>query len=146
MKTLLPKAEDVDRHRKWHLVDAQGHVLGRLATHVATLLRGKHKASYTPHMDMGDFVVVINAEKVVLTGKKLKEKVYYRHSGYPGGIKATTPDRLLKTRPERVLKHAIRGMLPKTKLGDALFRKVKIYAGGAHPHAAQRPQPVAVKA
>lgn len=143
MKTALPQANDIER--KWHLVDAQGKVLGRMATQVVCLLRGKHKAIYTPHMDTGDFVVVINAEKVVLTGKKLRDKVYYRHSGYPGGIKATTPGRVLKERPERIVEHAIRGMLPKTKLGDALFRKVKVYAGGTHPHAAQRPQPFAVE-
>ncbi len=144
MKTLLPKVDEIQR--TWHLVDAQGKVLGRIATQVVRLLRGKHKPIYTPHLDTGDFVVVINAEKVVLTGKKLTDKVYYRHSGYPGGIKGTTPARVLAERPERVLEHAIRGMLPKTKMGDALFRKVKVYAGGTHPHAAQRPQPFAVEA
>ena len=144
MKTYLPKVNEAER--AWHLVDAEGQVLGRMATQVVRLLRGKHKAIYTPHMDTGDFVVVINAEKVVLTGKKLRDKVYYRHSGYPGGIKATTPGRVLRERPERVVEMAIRGMLPKTRLGDALFRKVKVYAGGVHPHAAQRPQPFAVEA
>ncbi len=144
MKTYLPKVSEIQR--TWHLVDAKGQVLGRMATRVVRLLRGKHKAIYTPHLDTGDFVVVINAEQVVLTGKKLRNKVYYRHSGYPGGIKATTPSRVLRERPERVVEMAIRGMLPKTKLGDALFRKVKVYAGGAHPHAAQRPQPFAVEA
>ena len=144
VKTLLPKANQIER--TWHLVDAQGKVLGRLATQVVRLLRGKHKPIYTPHLDTGDFVVIINAEKIVLTGKKLKDKVYYRHSGYPGGIKSTTPARVLKEKPERVLEEAIRGMLPKTKMGDALFRKVKVYAGGTHPHAAQRPQPFAVEA
>ena len=144
MKTLNPKPNEIDH--KWHLVDAQGKVLGRLASQVARLVRGKHKPIFTPHMDTGDFVVIINAEKVVLTGKKVREKVYYRHSGFPGGIKATTPARLLAKRPERVLQHAIRGMLPKTKLGDALFRKVKVYTGGAHPHVAQRPQPITLEA
>ncbi len=144
MKTYLPKVNEIQR--TWHLVDAKGQVLGRMATQVVRLLRGKHKAIYTPHLDTGDFVVVINAEKVVLTGKKLRDKVYYRHSGYPGGIKATTPGRVLRERPERVVEMAIRGMLPKTRLGDALFRKVKVYTGGAHPHAAQRPQPFAVEA
>jgi large subunit ribosomal protein L13 len=144
MKTYVPKVGEIEH--AWHLVDAQGKVLGRLATQVVRLLRGKHKPIYTPHMDTGDFVVVINAEKVLLTGKKLTDKVYYRHSGYPGGIKSTTPGRLLKVKPERVVEQAIRGMLPKTKLGDALSRKVKVYAGGEHPHAAQRPQPVAVEA
>ncbi len=143
MKTFLPKVHEIDR--KWHLVDAQGKVLGRVASQVARLVRGKHKPIFTPHMDTGDFVVIINAEKVVLTGKKLRDKVYYRHSGYPGGIRATTPGRLLKQRPERVLSHAIRGMLPKTRLGDALFRKVKIYSGASHPHGAQRPQGMALE-
>jgi large subunit ribosomal protein L13 len=143
MKTYLPKEDDIVR--AWHLVDAQGQVLGRLATQVAVLLRGKHKPHFTPHLDTGDFVVVINAEKIVLTGGKERKKVYYHHSGYPGGLKATTPERLLKTKPERVVEKAIRGMLPKTKLGDALYRKVKVYAGGAHPHAAQHPLPFAVK-
>lgn len=144
MKTLLPKASEIERH--WHLVDAQGQVVGRVATEVARLLRGKHKPYFTPHLDTGDFVVVINAGKVRFTGKKLRDKVYYRHSGYPGGIRETTPERLLREKPERVMEKAIRGMLPKTRLGDALFRKVKVYAGGAHPHAAQRPRPYAVKA
>jgi len=144
MKTYVPKVGEIER--KWHLVDAQGKVVGRLASQVVRLLRGKHKPIYTPHMDTGDFVVVINAEKVHLTGKKLTDKVYYRHSGYPGGIKSTTPGRVLQAKPERVVEQAIRGMLPKTKLGDALFRKVKVYAGGAHPHAAQQPQPAAVEA
>lgn len=144
MKTFLPKVDTIEH--KWHLVDAQGKVLGRVASQVARLVRGKHKPIFTPHMDTGDFIVIINAEKVVLTGKKVREKVYYRHSGFPGGIRATTPVRLLAERPERVLKHAIRGMLPKTKLGDALFRKVKVYSGGVHPHAAQRPQPITLEA
>lgn len=143
MKTLVPKTHEIDR--KWHLVDAQGKVLGRVASQVARLVRGKHKPIFTPHMDTGDFVVIINAEKIVLTGKKLRDKVYYRHSGYPGGIRATTPGRVLKERPERVLKHAIRGMLPKTKLGDVLFRKVKVYSGMAHPHAAQQPRPITLE-
>jgi large subunit ribosomal protein L13 len=143
MKTYLPKEDDIVR--AWHLVDAQGQILGRLATQVAVLLRGKHKPYFTPHLDTGDFVVVINAEKIVLTGGKERKKVYYHHSGYPGGLKAQTPERLLKTKPERVLEKAIRGMLPKTKLGDALYRKVKVYAGGVHPHAAQQPLPFAVK-
>jgi large subunit ribosomal protein L13 len=144
MKTPLPKVNDIDR--KWHLVDAEGKVVGRIATEVARLVRGKHKPIFTPHMDTGDFVVVINAAKVRFTGQKLRDKVYYRHSGYPGGLRATTPGRLLQERPERVMEKAIRGMLPKTKLGDALFRKVKVYAGATHPHAAQRPQPMAVDA
>lgn len=144
MKTFLPKIDANDR--QWHLVDAQGKVLGRVATQVARLVRGKHKPIFTPHMDTGDFVVIINAEKVVLTGKKLRDKTYYRHSGYPGGIRATTPDRLLQRRPEDVLRHAIRGMLPKTRQGDALLRKVRIYSGASHPHGAQRPRGLALEA
>ena len=143
MKTFLPKESEIER--KWHLVDASGRILGRLATQVAILLRGKHKPHYTPHLDTGDFVVVVNAEKVVLTGSKPRDKVYYRHSGYPGGLKAQTPERLFKSKPQRVVEKAIRGMLPKTKLGDALYRKVKVYAGPNHPHTAQQPHPFALQ-
>ena len=139
-KTIHRSVEDIDR--RWHLIDASGQVLGRLATEVAVLLRGKHKPIFSPHLDTGDFVVIINAEKVVLTGKKLRDKLYYRHSGYPGGLKSTTAEEMLKKHPTRVLEAAVRGMLPKTKLGDALFRKLKVYAGPAHPHASQRPVPL----
>ena len=125
------------------MIDASGRILGRLATEVAVLLRGKHKPIFSPHLDVGDFVVVINAERVVLTGKKLKDKVYHRHSGYPGGLKTTTAEQMLKKHPTRVVEFAVRGMLPKTRLGDALIRKLKVYAGGAHPHASQRPAPFA---
>lgn len=132
--------------KAWHLVDAEGRVLGRLATEVAGLLRGKHKPAFSPHMDHGDFVIVVNAEKVVLTGRKWKQKVYYRHSGYPGGLKATTAEAMRRAHPERIVEHAVRGMLPKTRLGDALYRKLKVYAGPAHPHASQRPVPRAAAA
>ena len=142
MKTYQPKAADIDR--RWILVDAAGLNLGRLATQVANLLRGKGKPSFVPHQDVGDFVVVINAEKVTVTGKKLRQKTYYHHSQYPGGIKAVTLEKLLDEAPERVLEKAVRGMLPKTKLGDALCMKLKVYAGPVHPHAAQ--QPVALAA
>ena len=125
--------------RSWHLVDARGKVLGRLATEVAMVLRGKRKPQFTPHVDTGDFVIVVNAEKVLLTGKKLKQKMYYRASGYPGGLKATAAGNLLKSHPERLIQYAVRGMLPKTKLGDALYRKLKVYAGEKHPHQAQKP-------
>jgi large subunit ribosomal protein L13 len=135
--------EDIDK--RWHLLDASGRVLGRLATEAAVLLRGKHKPVFSPHLDVGDFVVVINADKVVLTGKKLKAKLYQRHSGYPGGLKTTTAEQMLKKHPARVVEYAVRGMLPKTKLGDALFRKLKVYAGAAHPHASQRPAPALKK-
>ncbi|MGH7411989.1 MAG: 50S ribosomal protein L13 [Candidatus Methylomirabilis sp.] len=140
-RTGHPRIDEIDR--RWHLIDASGRVLGRLATEVAVLLCGKHKPMFSPHLDAGDFVVVINAERVVLTGKKLKDKVYHRHSGYPGGLKTTTAEQMLKKHPTRVVEYAVRGMLPKTKLGDALFRKLKVYAGAAHPHASQRPAPFA---
>src|SRR3990172_1321884 len=131
-----------ERLRKWWLVDAKGKVLGRLATQLANILRGKDKPDFAPYRDGGDFVVVVNAAQVRLTGKKLKDKMYYRHSGYPGGLKSTTAEEMLKKHPTRVLEAAVRGMLPKTKLGDALFRKLKVYAGPAHPHASQRPAPL----
>lgn len=131
--------------RSWHLVDARGKVLGRLATEVAMVLRGKRKPQFTPHVDTGDFVIVVNAEKVLLTGKKLKQKMYYRASGYPGGLKATAAGNLLKSHPERLIQYAVRGMLPKTKLGDAVYRKLKVYAGGKHPHEAQKPVPLEIR-
>ncbi len=139
MKTTHEAAGSVPK--AWHLMDAEGRVLGRLATEVAGLLRGKHKPAFSPHLDHGDFVIVVNAEKVVLTGRKWKQKVYYHHSGYPGGLKATTAEAMRRAHPERIVEHAVRGMLPKTRLGDALYRKLKVYAGAAHPHASQRPAP-----
>jgi large subunit ribosomal protein L13 len=142
-KTIHAHVDDIDR--RWHLIDASGRVLGRLATEVAVLLRGKHKPIFSPHLDTGDFVVIVNAERVVFTGKKLKDKVYYRHSGYPGGLKTTTAEQMLRAHPTRILEAAVRGMLPKTKLGDALFRKLKVYAGPDHPHASQRPTPFVKK-
>jgi large subunit ribosomal protein L13 len=140
MKTFQISATEITR--RWYLVDARGKTLGRLATHVADLLRGKRKPTFSPFLDVGDHVVIINAEKVRLTGKKLKQKMYYRHSGYPGGLKSTTAEKLLSQFPERVLEHAIRGMLPKNKLGDAIFRKLKVYGGESHPHEAQQPEAV----
>src|SRR5574341_1474422 len=137
MKTYQPKAGEIER--RWVLVDAQGQNLGRLASRVAMILRGKDKPVFAPHMDVGDFVVIINAEKVAVTGKKLRQKTYYHHSQYPGGIKSVTLGKRLKEKPERVLEAAVRGMLPKNRLGDALFTKLKVYAGPKHPHAAQRP-------
>jgi large subunit ribosomal protein L13 len=125
--------------RQWYVVDAQGKVLGRLATRVAMILRGKTKATFTPHTDAGDFVVVVNAAQVRLTGRKLDQKCYYRHSGYTGGLKTTTARQLLQRKPEEVLRHAVRGMLPKNSLGRTLLKKLKIYAGGEHPHQAQQP-------
>jgi large subunit ribosomal protein L13 len=128
----------------WYVVDAESKVLGRLATRVADVLRGKHKPIFTPHVDTGDFVVVINAEKVHLTGTKMDNKKYYRHSGYPGGLKITTPAELLRKKPEAIIMHAVKGMLPKTKLGRQQFKKLKVYAGKDHPHQAQQPSELKV--
>ncbi len=130
--------------QKWFVVDAQGQVLGRLATKVADVLRGKHKPTFTPNADIGDFVIVVNAAKVKLTGKKMTDKIYYHHSQYMGGLKTTTPALLLAKKPERIIEMAVRGMLPKSKLGDRLFTKLKVYAGPDHPHRAQCPQALAV--
>ncbi len=143
-KTKMRKATE-DVPRKWYLIDADGVPLGRLASVVATLLRGKHKPDFTPHVDMGDFVVVINAEKVELTGKKWDQKVYYRHSGYPGGLKATPYRVLRQKKPEFTIWKAVKGMLPKNRLSRKQLRHLKIYRGPEHPHEAQRPQPVNIK-
>jgi large subunit ribosomal protein L13 len=144
MKTTSFFTKD-DANQDWHVVDAKNQVLGRLATRVASILRGKHKPTYTPNADIGDFVIVINAEKVKLTGKKMTDKSYYRHSGYIGGLKETTPQRVIASnRPERIVEWAVRGMLPKSRLGDRLFTKLKVYAGPDHPHQAQQPRPLAV--
>ena len=140
MKTFSAKREEIER--TWYLVDASGKVLGRLASHLAKVLGGKTKPIYTPHVDTGDYVVVINAEKIRLTGKKMEKKVYYRHSGYPGGLKSTSVKMLLATKPERLLKKAVKGMLPKNPLGRNMFKKLKVYAGPDHPHQAQEPQPL----
>lgn len=137
-RTFTPKASQVTRD--WVIIDATDVVLGRLATHAASILRGKNKATFTPHMDMGDFVIIVNADKVVLTGNKAAQKKAYRHSGYPGGLRATTYTDLLEKNPERAVEKAIRGMLPKTSLGRDQFRKLKVYAGSEHPHAAQQPK------
>jgi large subunit ribosomal protein L13 len=140
MKTYSAKREDVDR--QWYVIDASGCVLGRLATFVATRLRGKHKPIYTPHVDTGDHVIVINAAKVTLTGRKPDQKVYYRHSGYLGGLKSTTAKQLLEKRPGDLVVYAVRGMLPKNRLGRQMLKKLKVYAGPDHPHMAQQPQPL----
>ncbi len=136
-KTYTPKVED--RSRSWHIVDADGEILGRLASRVAVKLRGKDKPEFAPHMDMGDFVVVVNARKVRVTGAKLTDKKYYRHSGYPGSIRETSLKDMLAKKPEEVILHAVKGMLPKNRLGRALLKKLKVYAGPEHPHAAQQP-------
>lgn len=137
MGTYSAKKEDIVR--KWFIVDANGKTLGRLASTVATVLKGKTKPIYTTHVDTGDFVIIVNADKVHLTGKKLDQKVYYRHSGYPGGLKSVTAGKLMKTRPENVIKMAVEGMLPKTQLGKQMLTKLKVYTGEKHPHSAQQP-------
>jgi large subunit ribosomal protein L13 len=135
MKTYSTKAKDIER--QWHVIDASGKTLGRLATQVATLLTGKHKPIYVPHLDTGDYVIVLNAAKVRVTGRKVKQKTYYRHSGYPGGIKAVTYEDMMAAHPTRVIEHAVKGMLPHNRLGRAMFKKLKVYAGDSHPHQAQ---------
>jgi len=140
MKTHSTKASDINR--EWYLVDAEGQTLGRLASEIAQVLRGKHKPIYAPHLDTGDYVIVINAEKIHVTGKKLDQKIYHRHSGYPGGLKSITLREQLKKHPSRVIHSAVRGMLPHNRLGRATMRKLKVYAGDAHPHQAQQPKPL----
>lgn len=138
MKTVSMRAQDV--RRTWFVVDAEDKVLGRLATEVARRLRGKHKPEYTPHVDTGDYIVVINAEKVRVTGAKTTDKMYYRHSGYPGGIKARSFEQLRDSHPERIIEKAVKGMLPRNPLGRAMLKKLKVYAGNDHPHSAQQPE------
>ena len=137
-KTYAVKIGDVQR--EWRVLDADGATLGRLATQVATLLRGKHRVSFTPSLDTGDPVIIVNAAKIKVTGNKLKDKMYVRHSGYPGGFRAENLERLLSRRPEEVIRRAVRGMLPQNRLGDQMMRKLHVYAGSDHPHAAQKPQ------
>ena len=138
MKTFSAKPETVKRD--WYVVDATGKTLGRLATEIARRLRGKHKPEYTPHVDTGDYIIVVNAAKVQVTGRKTTDKTYYHHTGFPGGIKSITFDKLRDTAPERIIQHAVKGMLPKNPLGRAMFRKLKVYGGAEHGHAAQQPK------
>ena len=138
MKTVSTRREDAEHD--WYVVDADGKTLGRLSTEIASRLRGKHKASYTPHVDTGDYIVVVNAEKVHVTGQKETGKIYFRHTGYPGGIKATPLGKMRAEKPERIIASAVKGMLPRNPLGRAMFRKLKIYAGPEHPHASQQPK------
>jgi large subunit ribosomal protein L13 len=142
MKTYV--ATPATRERNWLVVDATGQTLGRLATQIADSLRGKRKPEYTPHCDVGDFVIVVNAERIAVTGDKLHQKRYYRHSGYPGGLRSRTLEEMLERRPEEVIRSAVKGMLPRTRLGRQQLRKLKVYAGPDHPHAAQQPQPMEV--
>lgn len=138
-KTWTPKGAEAQAQRQWYLIDAQGQTLGRLAGLIARLLRGKHKPNFTPHMDMGDFVIVINASQFAVTGNKMRQKMYYRHSNYPGGFRAVPLQDHMRKHPAAPIEEAVRGMLPKNNLGDNLFRKLHVYAGPAHPHAAQNP-------
>jgi large subunit ribosomal protein L13 len=140
VKTISAREQDIQRD--WYVIDAQGQTLGRLATQVATLLRGKHKPTYTPHVDCGDYVIIVNAEKIHVTGQKMTQKNYYRHSGYPGGIKQVTLRDQLQKFPDRVVEQAVRGMLPKNRLGRRMFKKLKVYAGSDHPHQAQQPKSI----
>ncbi len=142
MKTYSAKAGEIDRD--WYVVDATDKTLGRLAAEIAHRLRGKHKAEYTPHVDTGDYIVVINAEKVRVTGAKATDKMYHHHTGYPGGLKSISFEKLIDKAPERVIQGAVKGMLPRTPLGRAMFRKLKVYAGTEHPHAAQQPQVLSI--
>ncbi len=140
MPTYTPKIRDIER--AWHVVDAEGLILGRMATEVARVLRGKHKPGFTPHLDTGDHVIIVNADKVVLTGSKTTDKQVYRHSGYPGGLRQTSYGYLLETQPAEAVRRTVRGMLPKNRLGRQMLRKLKVYAGPLHPHEAQQPQPL----
>jgi large subunit ribosomal protein L13 len=140
VRTYSPSANEIER--AWYVVDAEGLTLGRMATEVARVLRGKHKATFTPHLDTGDHVIIVNADKVVLTSNKADTKRVYRHSGYPGGIKSASYAELLATKPEDAVRRTVRGMLPKNRLGRQMLRKLKVYAGPQHPHAAQRPEPL----
>lgn len=140
MATPIPTESEIESDRKWYVVDADGKVLGRLATRVATVLRGKHKPTYTPHLDVGDHVIVLNAEKVQVTGRKRTDKLYRWHTGYIGGLREVRFEDMVRTHPERVIEWAVQGMLPKNRLGRAMAKKLKVYRGTAHPHEAQRPQ------
>lgn len=140
MRTYTPSAKDITR--EWYVVDAEGETLGRLATRIATVLRGKHKPTYTPHLDMGDNVIVVNADKVVLTGAKSGAKTYHQHSGYPGGLRSVPFAQMLDRQPAQIIERAVKGMLPKTRLGRSMATKLRVYAGAEHPHAAQQPKPL----
>ena len=142
MKTYIPKSEEIERN--WRLIDADGKVLGRIATEIADILRGKNKPVFTPHLDTGDFVVVVNAEKIKLTGNKMADKVYYHHTGFPGGIKGITAEKLLEREPGKLISEAVKGMLPKNKLRKQFMGKLKVYSGSKHPHEAQQPQVVSL--
>lgn len=143
IRTYTPRASEIDR--RWYIVDAEGQTLGRLATQIATVLRGKHKPTYTPNMDVGDYVIVVNAEKIHVTGGKREKKLYYRHSGYPGGFRQTVFKDMIEKHPERVIEKAVKGMVPRTSLGAQQLRKLKVYAGPNHPHGSQQPTTLDVR-
>jgi large subunit ribosomal protein L13 len=142
MQTFVPSGKNLEQGRRWFIIDASGKTVGRLASEAARILMGKNKPTYTPYLDMGDHVIIVNAEKVVFTGNKWQDKVYYRHTGYPGGLKGVTAQKQRDRHPERILESAVRGMLPKTKLGNKMVKKLKVYAGSDHPHQAQQPEPL----
>jgi len=142
MQTFVPSGKNLEQGRRWFIIDASGKTVGRLASEAARILMGKNKPTFTPYIDMGDHVIIVNAEKVVFTGNKWQDKVYYRHTGYPGGLKAVTAQKQRDRHPERILESAVRGMLPKTKLGNKMGKKLKVYAGSDHPHQAQQPEPL----
>lgn len=146
MQVMIMNAKEALAQRKWFIVDAQGRVLGRMATEIGKVLRGKHKPTYTPNMDAGDFVIVVNARGIKLTGKKLEDKIYYRHTEYPGGIRERSATEMLNEKPEQLVRLAVKGMLPKNRLSRKLMTKLKVYAGAEHPHEAQKPQPLAIEA
>ncbi len=143
IKSWTPKAEEIQR--EWWVVDAEGKTLGRVAAQVAHVLKGKHKTSYAPHMDVGDFVIVTNCDKIRVTGRRLQQKIYYRHTGYPGGLRSESLEKMLDRKPERVIEIAVKGMLPKNRLGRQMYRKLRVYAGAEHPHAAQQPKKLEVE-
>lgn len=145
MKTYIAREKEIEESKRWYIIDAEGQVLGRMASKIAHILRGKNKPIYSPHQDVGDYIVVVNAEKIKLTGKKMEQKTYFRHSGYPGGVTQTPVSLMLQRHPERVVEYAVKRMMPKNALGRDMFKKLKVYAGSDHPHKAQQPQTLDLK-
>ncbi len=145
MKTYIARDKEIEESKRWYIIDAEGQVLGRMASKIAHILRGKNKPIYSPHQDVGDYIVVVNAEKIKLTGKKMEQKTYFRHSGYPGGVTQTPVALMLQRHPERVVEYAVKRMMPKNALGRNMFKKLKVYAGSDHPHKAQQPQTLDIK-
>jgi large subunit ribosomal protein L13 len=145
LKTYIAREKEIEESKRWYIIDAEGQVLGRMASKIAHILRGKNKPIYSPHQDVGDYIVVVNAEKIKLTGKKMEQKTYFRHSGYPGGVTQTPVSLMLQRHPERVVEYAVKRMMPKNALGRDMFKKLKVYAGSDHPHKAQQPQTLDLK-